>query len=244
MDENRMPGAYRPVTPPGYSPPRPSPRVVAARAKRQRRNRILTAVSLCAVFVIGLVLGRFAMGGGSSAADGAEETLGEIPVYSRNSLPVAPNIKYYSVPLSHSLQEYIYEVCLDEQVPMSLIIGMIDHESHFTPDIVSDTGDMGLMQLNTINYGYLEEQYHCADPLNPYQNVFCGIKIVGSYLQKYRSYNKALMAYNMGEYGAQKAWDEGYSSSSYSTGIIALAEQYEDEVGQSANGLGLGLYSS
>lgn len=143
-------------------------------------------------------------------------------------------VTYFDVPLSHSLQRYIYEVCADENVPVSLIIAMIDQESKFNPEVVSKTGDYGLMQINTINHEWLAEEYRTADMLDPYQNVFCGIKVIGSYIQNYNDYGLALMAYNMGDYGAKKAWENGIKSTSYSESVLALMQKYEQEVNVNA----------
>ena len=49
-----------------------------------------------------------------------------------------------------------------------------------------------------------------------------------SYIEKYGDYGKALMAYNMGDYGAQKSWENGVTSSSYSTTILDLMQKYEE----------------
>lgn len=137
---------------------------------------------------------------------------------------------YYDVPLSHPLQKYIFEICEDEGVPVALVLAMIENESGFNPEAVSTTADTGLMQLNEINYGMLEEEYHCSDMLNPYQNVYCGIKMIASYLKKYEGdTHKALMAYNMGEYGATKAWEDGVTSTNYSARTIELMEKYMEE---------------
>lgn len=152
----------------------------------------------------------------------------EVPAPSTEELPEAVEISYYDVPLSHSLQNFIYELCAEEHVPMSLIIAMIDHESKFNPEAVSATNDYGLMQINEVNHDRLEEQYQCADMLNPYQNVFCGIKVIGSYIATYEDYTKALMAYNMGNYGAKKAWANGITSTAYTDLILGLMQEYED----------------
>lgn len=42
------------------------------------------------------------------------------------------------------------------------------------------------------------------------------------------------MAYNMGDYGARKAWQNGMTSTNYSTSILELMQKYE-EVSHSAN---------
>lgn len=178
-------------------------------------------------FIGGLVVGR-------ATAPKRQATVTEtveVPSYEADSLPVVEEVTYFDVPLSHSLQRYIYEVCSDEEVPVSLVIAMIDKESQFNPETVSDTGDYGLMQINKINHEWLAEEYRTADMLNPYQNVFCGVKIIGSYIRANDGdYNKALMAYNMGDYGAKKAWESGIASTSYSESVLALMQQYEQEV--------------
>lgn len=74
--------------------------------------------------------------------------------------------------------------------------------------------------------------------LDPYQNVFCGVKLIGRYIAKYEDYGKALMAYNMGDYGARKAWDSGVTSTSYSTAILELMSKYEQEVKENADSVG------
>lgn len=60
--------------------------------------------------------------------------------------------------------------------------------------------DYGLMQINEIYHDTLSANYRTADLLNPYQNVFCGVKIISSYISKYKDYSKAFTAYNMSDY--------------------------------------------
>ena len=205
------------------------------RESRKRMNRY-RLIKLEAYAVMGMLV----LGGGASGYAIARKTTPveqvtitktiEVPSYEEDKLPELTEVKFYDVPLSHSLQRYIYEICADENVPVSLVIAMIEHESSFNPEEVSSTDDYGLMQINTVNHLSLEEQYKTADLMNPYQNVFCGIKMIGSYISSYGDYNRALMAYNMGEYGAEKAWENGIESTSYSKSILALMEQYEQEV--------------
>lgn len=152
----------------------------------------------------------------------------EVPVHESENLPQDTEVFLFDIPLSDSLQRYIYEICADEGVPVTLALAMIEHESWFNPEVISSTDDYGLMQINAINHEWLEEKYRVADFLNPYQNAFCGITIIGSYIEKYGDYGKALMAYNMGDYGAQKSWENGVTSSSYSTTILDLMQKYEE----------------
>ena len=75
----------------------------------------------------------------------------EVPVYEADKLPELGEVFYYDIPLSDSLQRYIYEVCADEGVPVTLVLAMIEHESRFNPEVVSSTDDYGLMQINEVN---------------------------------------------------------------------------------------------
>lgn len=153
----------------------------------------------------------------------------EVPVYEADKLPEMSEVVFFDVPLSHSLQRYIYEVCADEEVPVTLVMAMVEHESQFNPEIISKTNDYGLLQINAVNHETLAEQYRTADMLNPYQNIFCGMKIIGSYVKQYDGdYTKALMAYNMGAYGAAKAQESGITSTSYTETILALMQEYEE----------------
>jgi soluble lytic murein transglycosylase-like protein len=155
----------------------------------------------------------------------------EAPLYNEDLPPLSETVAYYDVPLSHTLQRYIYEVCADENVPTSLVIAMIDQESKFDPEAVSETGDYGLMQINKINHSFLEEEFHITDITDPYQNVYAGIKIIGSYLHKYENdYTTALLSYNLGEYGAKKLKKNGVDSTSYTESVLVLMGKYEKEV--------------
>ena len=152
----------------------------------------------------------------------------EVPVHETDNLPQETEVFLFDVPLSDSLQRYIYEICAGEGVPVTLALAMIEHESGFNPEMISSTNDYGLMQINAVNHEWLEEKYRVANFLDPYQNTFCGITIIGSYIEKYGDYGKALMAYNMGDYGAQKAWENGVTSTAYSTKILSLMDEYEE----------------
>lgn len=215
-----------------------------ANGKRINKHKLAVTQAYCIIglfvlfgAVVGFIIGRVSTPTKVETVTVTETV--EVPVYEQGQLPAAKDVAYFNVPLSHSLQRYIYEVCADEGVPVTLIIAMIDHESRFNPEAVSTTNDYGLMQINAINHEWLEERYRTADMLDPYQNVFCGVKLIGRYITKYEDYGKALMAYNMGDYGARKAWESGINTSSYSTAILALMSEYEQEVKENAASAGV-----
>ena len=197
---------------------------------RNKRMRLYANMVLVLLMLIGGVFGFFL----AKLTTPPPETITvtktvEVPANS-NVLADTADVFLFDVPLSDSLQRYIYEICADENVPITLVMAMIEHESRFNPEVVSSTDDYGLMQINEVNHEWLEEDFRCADMLNPYQNVFCGIKIIAKYIEKYEGdYGKALMAYNMGDYGARKAWQNGVTITKYSTSVLELMQKYEED---------------
>lgn len=200
-----------------------------AKINRNKRMKLYANMILVLLVLIGGVLGFFL----AKLTTPPQETITvtktvEVPTYKSNVLVDTADVFLFDVPLSDSLQRYIYEICADENVPVTLVMAMIEHESGFDPEAVSPTDDYGLMQINAVNHEWLKEEYRCADMMNPYQNVFCGISIISSYIDKYGELDKALMAYNMGNYGAQKAWKNGVTSIAYSEEILSLMKEYEE----------------
>lgn len=138
----------------------------------------------------------------------------------------APSKLYYDCPLDQSLQDHIMMLCDKNNIPTDLVLAVIEQESSFRPDVVSHN-DYGLMQINKINHGWLTEKYGITDFLDPYQNAFCGITMLAGYYEKYQDVNKALMAYNIGEYGAIEMWKQGIVTTSYTNGVNAKRVKYE-----------------
>ncbi|NNJ30550.1 transglycosylase SLT domain-containing protein [Lacrimispora defluvii] len=201
----------------------------SAKINRNKRMKLYANMILVLLVLIGGVLGFFL----AKLTTPPQETITvtktvEVPAYKSNVLVDTADVFLFDVPLSDSLQRYIYEICADENVPVTLVMAMIEHESGFDPEAVSPTDDYGLMQINAVNHEWLKEEYRCADMMNPYQNVFCGISIISSYIDKYGELDKALMAYNKGNYGAQKAWKNGVTSIAYSEEILSLMKEYEE----------------
>ena len=97
---------------------------------------------------------------------------------------IEPTVFYYDCPLSHDLQDYIRKLCEENKVSMSLVIALIESESSFRMNVVSNTNDYGLMQINEINHEWLSEEYGITDFLDPYQNVFCGITILSEHYDR------------------------------------------------------------
>lgn len=124
-------------------------------------------------------------------------------------------------PLTIEQQTYIYEVCQENDVDFLFVMAMMDVESDYIIDSVSRTGDYGLMQINICNHK------EGLDYLDFETNVDEGVAMISTLVHKYDTLDMALMAYNMGEYGASQCWENGIYSSAYSREIMDTYEQLQ-----------------
>ena len=137
---------------------------------------------------------------------------------------------YYDCPLSCDLQDYIRMLCEKNDIPMSLVIAMIDVESSFRVDAISPTDDYGLMQINQGNHKWLYENHGITDIFDPYQNIFGGITLLSEKYDGVQSLNKTLMVYNLGLPKAMKLWGEGIYETSYSKQVLSKMEVYDAQI--------------
>lgn len=147
----------------------------------------------------------------------------------------APQVFYFDVPLSEELQDYIREKCTEYEVPMELVIALIDKESSFRSDVVSTTDDYGLMQINKCNHKWLSSTLGIRNFLDPMENVLCGIYMLSDHLDDTDgNIELALMMYNCGEGGAKRLWGNGIYSTSYSHSVMTLYASYKEKAANGA----------
>ena len=121
---------------------------------------------------------------------------------------------YYDIPLDEDLQDYILEVCHDYGVNHLIILGMIEKESTFGPNVIGDNGEaFGLMQVQPKWHQERMDRLGVTDISDPYQNVLVGVDYFAEMLSYDRGIAWALMAYNGGATYANELTDEGVISS-------------------------------
>lgn len=128
------------------------------------------------------------------------------------------------IPLSCSLQEVMQQACKDYGVPYALALAVAECESCF--DLEADSGICwGVMQINPCNYPRLRELG--IEPTEYEGNIVAGVFMLGELLNKYGDTSKALMAYNCGETGARRLWDQGYETSAYSRKVMTQSDYWQ-----------------
>lgn len=202
-----------------------------AKRTKQRITEYQVMGILAGCFIAGFVTGRFTLPDKVEAAEEVQAvevtptpTITPTATPTPTVVPTEAPVPLYDVPLPEEEQLYLIKLCEANSVPPELVIAIIEKESTYNPDAVSRGGDYGYMQINKCNHKWLREAYGVENFLDPYENILCGVMIISEYLDKYGDYNKALMAYNMGEGGAKRMWKKGVYSTKYSRTVISIME--------------------
>ena len=124
-------------------------------------------------------------------------------------------------------QKIVFEIATEYNISYALVMAIIGHETEFTKDARSSTGDNGYMQINDCNVEEMARRGF-TDLYDTRHNVGAGCSILADLFRTYGDdeVHKVLMAYNMGSYGASKLWDQGVMSSEYSREIVAREREY------------------
>lgn len=139
-----------------------------------------------------------------------------------------------AVPLSYDLQDIMRTACEEYGCPYSLALAVAEVESHFDMDAVGSAGEVGIMQLNPgpeNTYWVNLEAETNQDPTTPAGNIVCGVYLLGAHLVHYGDTEKAVMAYNMGNAGAERAWENGVTSTEHSEKVMEAMARWEAVVG-------------
>lgn len=140
-----------------------------------------------------------------------------------------------NVPMDEDLQEFIFYLSQAYEMDFTFVMALIQRESNYNPDVISKTNDYGLMQINEINHPYLQEQLGITDFTEPYGNVRAGMFILRKLFEKYETPEKVLMAYNMGETGASRLWEQGIFEINYSKSVLQIQQELNAELERSSN---------
>lgn len=129
------------------------------------------------------------------------------------------------IPLAFEYQKAMQDACEKYNVPYALALAVAECESSF--NLEADSGTCwGVMQIHPINYPRLRE--NGIEPTEYEGNITAGVFMLGELLDKYTDTHKALMAYNCGETGAKRLWNQGYFTSKYSRKVVEKYEKWQE----------------
>lgn len=135
--------------------------------------------------------------------------------------------KYFDVPLSHNLQDHIFNLCEEYGIAPEIIVAMIERESNYDDGAVGDNGEsVGLMQIQEHNHYDRIERLGVTNLFDPFENVEVGIDFFAQCITRNGgNVEMALMSYNAGQKGAETNYfSKGIYSNAYSQKVLEKAQ--------------------
>ena len=130
-------------------------------------------------------------------------------------------------------KKHISETAELYNVDQSLIASVINAESSFRPDSVSNKGAIGLMQIMPATGEWVAKkmqiEFTNETLTDPHTNVLIGTFYLNYLLNKFKDERTALIAYNAGE-GKVTKWLADSESSTLTTSPYPVTNKYVDKV--------------
>ena len=168
----------------------------------------------------------------STVGQAFEEPVAGITMPLHNSQNVLAEVKR-DVPIPFIYQVHTYAVCQEYEVEYDLVLAIMDGESSGKVKAFNTnkdgTHDKGLMQINSFNYEWLEEELGVTDFYNPYQNIHCGVFMIADLMDRHSDTHEILMSYNMGEKRTRELHREGVYTSKYSRKVMGVYEKLKED---------------
>lgn len=164
------------------------------------------------------------------------ETAQPISAMAETVTETAESPVYYDIPLDMEQQDTIREISEEYGVPFELVLAVMQVESNFDITAVGNGNCYGIMQIHQINHPALEKRLGITDWLSLSDNARAGCYMLGNLLDKYQDETRALMAYNMGEGAAKKAWNAGTRSTGYTQKVQSAKQSLTEQVNEKAAG--------
>ena len=133
-----------------------------------------------------------------------EEVLTEETKFWRNEDPFEPSDL---IPLSYEDQISLHHICKLNNVSIAYALAIIETESNFDETAVGSCGEVGVFQINPVNWARFETQdidVHCMTG-----NLEAGVMMLREALDAYMEMDKATMVYKCGLGRARELINEG-----------------------------------
>jgi len=133
------------------------------------------------------------------------------------------------IPLSYELQRYTFNRAASLGIEYELVLALMWRESTFRIEAIgvnrNGTRDTGLMQINDVNRGWLQERYGIYNLLDPFQNIDAGTLILADLLSRHAEAH-ALVAYQFGEGGMLGLTRDGADIAGLSSRVRDKRDEY------------------
>lgn len=153
------------------------------------------------------------------------------------------DFKEYTIPKEFSqyggyfpleVQKFTWKICKEYGIDYSLILAMIEVESGYQNNAISNCNAVGYMQIMEIWHRDRMKRLEATDLTNPYHNIEVGIDLMAELTEKYQT-SVALSIYNRGFHnkkgtGALDLEKKGIYQTEYSKKVMKRADEIRKEL--------------
>lgn len=132
--------------------------------------------------------------------------------------------------LPECMQKYIYVISDQKDVDYALVLAMIEVESSYRWNAISECHAVGYMQVVEKWHEDRMERLNVDDLSNPYSNVMIGIDYMAELLEEY-PVDVALGIYNMG-WKAADLWEENRQITGYAEKVMQRYIEISEELAE------------
>ena len=122
----------------------------------------------------------------------------------RTKLKVLEMMKTKPISIGHALEiaDVIFEESKNREIPIPLVLAIIEQESSYRNGIVSEKGARGLMQLMPVTWNQYMDDPKLKEEIGnshiPTLNIRTGMAYLGDLIKKEKDWNKVLSIYASG----------------------------------------------
>ena len=139
--------------------------------------------------------------------------------------------------MEDDFQIYLQELCSDYGADYATMVAMAEVESNFNPQAVGADGELGMWQIIPSTAEEAGEALgRKFDLFDPWDSAEAAVWLMAGYEKKYGNRIYALMAYSMGETGAQECIKSGAPRSNYAACVMEKAAGYGYRICERADG--------
>jgi len=165
----------------------------------RRTILILVVVCLCQLFFAVFAVNSFSseVAKRKTAEEGRDWLNGELSCVNAANLKLAQENAHLMAYSFHFVMGRLVYEAGKREIPINVACALIQIESDFDPDAISETGDHGLFQINLKTW----QKALGIDPARIYEpayNIAIGLTILQGYYKKAGSWSMALAMYNAG----------------------------------------------
>ena len=118
----------------------------------------------------------------------------------------------WTAPMPEEHLAYLVACCEKECVPVEIALAVIERESGFQADAVSETDDHGYLQINACHFVPAMKWQDLLPKTRPLDNIKYGVWLLAENYRTFGSWGRALMVYAEGFCALKRPeWVQGFT---------------------------------